>query len=279
MRLHAAPGVLEVVRWRLAEEESAPPAKCGFLMTVPFHFPDQEPDLATRGCAFGLVRSVSVVFSMPLAKADAGSRNPVGFLAEILCCGCRCCCRATPPEAAQSHKFETMKFVYFVDASSMWRPVLVWLVGRLVYVSGLKKKMVSVGDKASHTTLVSSAKTAIAWCPSYRGSLPLDSFPEKCSGEYAGVITGIYSQGLVVELDNTAWLLIDDQQLPPPHSLRVGAIVCCKLSPSLSNFQSYIFPSQGATYLFYLFVGLCKELSSNVSEFCLDTDCSACNML
>jgi hypothetical protein len=51
------------------------------------------------------------------------------------------------------------------------------------------------------------------------------------------------------------------------------------LSPSLSNFQSYIFPSQGATYLFYLFVGLYKELSSNVSEFCLDTDCSACNML
>ncbi|CAD6219506.1 unnamed protein product [Miscanthus lutarioriparius] len=231
VRLHAAPGVLEVVRWRLAEEEeSAPPAKRGFLATVPFHFPDQEPDLATRGLAFGLVRSVSVVFSMPLAKTDAGagSRNPVGFLAEILCCGCRRCYRATPPEDAPSHKFETMKFVYFVDASSMWRPVLVWLVGRLVYISGLKKKIVSVGDKASHTMLVSSAKTAIAWCPSYRGSLPLYSFPEKCGGEYAGVITGIYSQGLVVELDNTAWLLIDDQQLPPPHSLRVGAIVSVK---------------------------------------------------
>lgn len=232
--------MLEVVRWRLAEE-SAPPAKCGFLATVPFHFPDQEPDLATRGCAFGLVRSVSVVFSMPLAKADAGGRNSVGFLAEILCCGCRRCCRATPPEDAQSHKFETTKSIYFVDVSSLWRPVLVWLVGRLVYISGLKKKMVSVGDKASHAVLVSSAKTAIAWCPSYRGSLPLDSFPEKCGGEYAGVITGIYSHGLVVELDNTAWLLIDDQQLPPPHSLRVGAVVCCKLSPSHSNFQSYIF--------------------------------------
>ena len=118
-----------------------------------------------------------------------------------------------------------------------------WLVGRLVYVSGLKKKMVSVGDKASLIMLVSSAKTAVAWCPSYRGSLPLDSFPEKCGGEYAGVITGIYSQGLVVELDDTAWLLIDDQQLTPPHSLRVGAIVCFKLSLSLSNFQPYIFPS------------------------------------
>ncbi|KXG35529.1 hypothetical protein SORBI_3002G187600 [Sorghum bicolor] len=234
VRLHAAPGVLEVVRWRLAEEEEehAPAPKRSFLATVPFHFPDQEPDLATRGCTFGLVRSVSVVFSMPLAKADAGSRNPVGFLAEILCCGCRSCCRATPPKDAQSHKFETMKFVYFLDASSMWRPVLVWLVGRLVYVSGLKKKMVSVGDKASLIMLVSSAKTAVAWCPSYRGSLPLDSFPEKCGGEYAGVITGIYSQGLVVELDDTAWLLIDDQQLTPPHSLRVGAIV------SIKNFRA-----------------------------------------
>ncbi|NP_001348322.1 uncharacterized protein LOC100304248 [Zea mays] len=165
---------------------------------------------------------------MPLAKADAGSRNSVGFLAEILCCGCRRCCRATPPEDAQTHMFETMKFVYFVDASSMWRPVLVWLVGRLVYISGLSKKMVSVGDKASHTILVSSAKTTMAWCPSYRGSLPLDNLPEKCGGEYAGVITGIYSQGLVVELDDTAWLLIDDQKLLPPHSLRVGAIVSVK---------------------------------------------------
>ncbi|ONM54701.1 conserved telomere maintenance component 1 [Zea mays] len=226
LRLHAEPGVLEVVRWHL--EESAPPVKYSFLATVPFRFPDQEPDLATRGCAFGLVRSVSIVFSMPLAKADAGSRNSVGFLAEILCCGCRRCCRATPPEDAQTHMFETMKFVYFVDASSMWRPVLVWLVGRLVYISGLSKKMVSVGDKASHTILVSSAKTTMAWCPSYRGSLPLDNLPEKCGGEYAGVITGIYSQGLVVELDDTAWLLIDDQKLLPPHSLRVGAIVSVK---------------------------------------------------
>jgi hypothetical protein len=107
-----------------------------------------------------------------------------------------------------------------------------------VYISGLSKKMVSVGDKASHTILVSSAKTTMAWCPSYRGSLPLDNLPEKCGGEYAGVITGIYSQGLVVELDDTAWLLIDDQKLLPPHSLRVGAIVCCNFTPSPSNCQS-----------------------------------------
>ncbi|KAJ1289501.1 hypothetical protein BS78_02G169100 [Paspalum vaginatum] len=230
LRLHGAPGVLEVVRWRLAEEEPAPSPKCGFLATVPLHYPAPEPDLAARGCVFGVVRSASVVFSMPHANADGGCSSSAGFLAEILCCGCRRC-RAAPPEGAQGHKFETVNFVYFLDASSAWRPVLVCLVGRLVYISGLKKKMVSVGDKGSHKMLVSSAKTAMAWCPSYRSNLPLDCSAEGCGGVYVGVITGIYLQGLVVQLDDDAWLLIDDHQLAPPHSLRVGAIV------SITNFR------------------------------------------
>lgn len=102
-----------------------------------------------------------------------------------------------------------------------------WLVGRLVYISGLKKKLVSVAAKDSHTMLVSSANTAMAWCRSYRGNLPLDGSPEKCGGAYAGVVTGIYLQGLAVELDDTVWLLIDDLLLLPPHCLRVGAFVCC----------------------------------------------------
>uniref|UniRef100_A0A0A9EKJ9 CST complex subunit CTC1 n=1 Tax=Arundo donax TaxID=35708 RepID=A0A0A9EKJ9_ARUDO len=91
--------------------------------------------------------------------------------------------------------------------------------------------MVSVVEKGSHTMLVSSAKTVLAWCPSYRGNLPLDGLPENCGGVYAGVITGIYMQGMVVELDDAVWLLIDDQQLAPPHSLRVGAVVHCQSLP------------------------------------------------
>ncbi|PUZ70554.1 hypothetical protein GQ55_2G241100 [Panicum hallii var. hallii] len=227
VRLHGAAGVLEVVRWRLAEEEPAPAPEHSLLATVRLNCPAKEPNLATRGCLFGVVRSVSVVFSMPQAKAEKRDASSVGFLAEILCCAC-CRCWVSPPEAAQDCKFEVVKFVYFVDSACTWRPLLVWLVGRLVYISGLKKKMVSVVEKGSHTMFVSSTNTAMAWCRSYRGNLPLDGSPEKCGGAYAGVVTGIYLQGMVVELDDTVWLLIDDLLLLPPHSLRVGAVISVK---------------------------------------------------
>ncbi|TKW32942.1 hypothetical protein SEVIR_2G199600v4 [Setaria viridis] len=232
VRLHGAAGVLEVVRWRLAEEEEPAPApKRSFLAKIRLNWPAQDPDLASRGCVFGLVRSVSVVFSMPQAKAEKRSASSIGFLAEILCCGCRRC-QVSPPETAQDHKFEVIKFLYFVGSACTWRPLLVWLVGRLVYISGLKKKLVSVAEKGSHTMLVSSTNTAMAWCRSYRGNLPLDGSPEKCGGVYAGVVTGIYLQGLAVELDDTVWLLIDDLLLLPPHCLRVGAFI------SVKNFQA-----------------------------------------
>uniref|UniRef100_K3ZQ83 CST complex subunit CTC1 n=1 Tax=Setaria italica TaxID=4555 RepID=K3ZQ83_SETIT len=228
VRLHGAAGVLEVVRWRLAEEEEPAPApKRSFLAKIRLNWPAQDPDLASRGCVFGLVRSVSVVFSMPQAKAEKRSASSIGFLAEILCCGCRRC-QVSPPETAQDHKFEVIKFLYFVGSACTWRPLLVWLVGRLVYISGLKKKLVSVAEKGSHTMLVSSTNTAMAWCRSYRGNLPLDGSPEKCGGVYAGVVTGIYLQGLAVELDDTVWLLIDDLLLLPPHCLRVGAFISVK---------------------------------------------------
>ncbi|OEL31303.1 CST complex subunit CTC1 [Dichanthelium oligosanthes] len=168
---------------------------------------------------------------MPQAKAEKRSVSSVGFLAEILCCGCHQCW-VLPPEAAQDHKFVVVKFVYFVDSACTWRPLLVWLIGRLVYISGLKKKLVSVADKGSHTMFVSSTNTAMAWCPSYRGNLPFDGPLQKCGGAYAGVITGIYLQGLVVELDDTLWLLIDDLLLLPQHSLRVGAVI------SIKNFRA-----------------------------------------
>nr|CAB3456954.1 unnamed protein product [Digitaria exilis] len=226
IRLHGAAGVLEVVRWCLAEEKPAPAPERSFLEIIPLHCPAQNPVLATRGCVFGVVRSVSVAFSVPQANAEKKSVSSVGFLAEILCCKCRRC-KVSPPEAVQDHKFEAVKFVCFVDSACTWRPLMVWLVGRLVYVSGLKKKMVSVAERDSNTMLVSSSNTTISWCWSYRGNLPSDDSPEICSGAYAGVITGIYSQGQVVELDDTVCLLIDDLLLLPPHSLRVGAVVCC----------------------------------------------------
>ncbi|GJM98929.1 hypothetical protein PR202_ga15982 [Eleusine coracana subsp. coracana] len=225
VRLHGTAGVLEVVRWCLVEEPTPAP-KPAFLATIPLKCAPKNADLAARNCVFGVLRSVSAVFSMPRVKSD-GSGSSVGFLAELICCGCRQC-QKSPPKGDQGHNFEAVKFLYFIESASTWRPVLTWLVGKLVYISGLKKQMVSVREKASYTMLVSSTKTTMAWGPSYRVNLPSDCLPENCGGVYAGVITGIFMQGAVVELDNAVWLLIDDQELPPSHSLRVGAVISVK---------------------------------------------------
>ncbi|KAF7058624.1 hypothetical protein CFC21_065639, partial [Triticum aestivum] len=222
VRQHEA-GVLEAVRWRLAEAPG-PVHAPGFLAAIPLNSVDAEPALPTRGRVFGVVRSVSVVFSVPHATQKS---DLVGFIAEMMCCGCRQC-KVSQPESDRGHRFEMEKFVYFVDLASRWRPVLVRLIGRPVSVTGLKKKMVSVGKKGSYTMLVSSAETMVSWCPSYVGVPPLDELPGKCSGVYTGVVSGIYMQGMLVELDETAWLLIDDNRLVPSHSLRVGAVISVK---------------------------------------------------
>lgn len=260
--------MLEVVRWCLAEAPARlPDPGPSFLTTIPLNCADAEPDLATRGRVFGVVRSVSVVFSVPHAaqKSNADENgNSVGFISEMMCCGCHQC-RRSPPEDDRDHKFEVAKFVYFVDSASRWRPVVVRLVGRPVSVSGLKKKMVSIGEKGSYTMLVSSTKTIVAWCPSYAGVMPLDELPGKCGGVYSGVITGIYMQGMVVELDETAWLLIDNQQLAPSHSLRVGAVI------SVKNFRLI---RLNFAWTRIVLLGTCSKTSININSFSLvDSKC------
>lgn len=69
----------------------------------------------------------------------------------------------------------------------------------------------------------------LRWCPSYPAVLKLDGSPGDCGGVYTGVVTGIYMQRMLIELDKIVWLLIDDQHLAPSHSLRVGAVVCIDL--------------------------------------------------
>ncbi|KQJ90078.1 hypothetical protein BRADI_4g29310v3 [Brachypodium distachyon] len=255
-------GVLEVVRWCLAEAPELVPHP-SFLTTIPLNCVDAEPDLATRGRVFGVVMSVSVMFNVQKSKADGGG-DSVGFIVEMMCCGCRQC-RASHPERDQDHKFEVEKFVYFVDSASRWRPVLARLIARLVSVTGLKKKMVSVGKKGSYTMLVSSTKTLVAWCPSYVGVPPSDQLPGKCGGLYSGVVSGIYMQGMLVELDEIAWLLIDDKQLLPSHSLRVGAVI------SVRNFQAV---RQNFAWTSVVLLGTCSKTSITMNSFSLvDSKC------
>ncbi|KAG8052383.1 hypothetical protein GUJ93_ZPchr0001g30257 [Zizania palustris] len=260
---HDGAGVLEVVDWRLAEGR-APGS--GFLKTIPLDCA-AGPDLATHGHVFGVVRSVSVVFSVPQAaqKSDADrGDNLVGFIAEMMCCAC-CQCLVTPLKTDEHHKFEVEKFVYFVDSASRWRPVLAQLVGRSISVSGLKKKKISIDKKGSYIMLVSTRKTMLAWCPFYPFDQTLDGSPGNCGGVYTGVVTGIYMQGMVVELDETVWLLIDDQQLAPSHSLRVGAVISVKNSRTISL---------KFAWTKIVLLGTCNKTSITINSFSLvDSKC------
>lgn len=95
-------------------------------------------------------------------------------------------------------------------------------------ISGLKKKLIYIANEESRLMYVTTEKS----------NLHLTSFLKKCVqnnktsingkgefGTYVGIIRGVYMQGMVVEMDNEVWLLLTDQLLTPPHSLRVGAIV------------------------------------------------------
>ncbi|KAJ6404838.1 hypothetical protein OIU84_012918 [Salix udensis] len=84
-------------------------------------------------------------------------------------------------------------------------------------------------------------------------------------GVYTGVVRGVYMQGMVVELDKEVWLLLTDQQVTAPHSLREGAII------SARNVH-FVNPKFSWTKM--LVLGACFKTSITVESFSpLETGC------
>ncbi|KAJ0986625.1 hypothetical protein J5N97_004981 [Dioscorea zingiberensis] len=128
-------------------------------------------------------------------------------------------------EQQSIHSFTQQTFLYFVKPTSLWQPVMAKLIGKLILVSGLKKKMVEVGVH-SYLMFVATEKTMVSLC-----QIPFNNMESRVvrpvmNGEsvYCGVVTGVYMHGMAVELDNKVWLMITDPLLGPQHSLRVGAL-------------------------------------------------------
>ncbi|XP_064998314.1 CST complex subunit CTC1-like [Musa acuminata AAA Group] len=233
---HASGGVLEVIQWSLAEVETA--SDCDPSLSIPLGCSLQETDLKARGRAFGILRAVSPIFRVPCVKGNEDSQknssgilmdsgNSIGFFAEMLTCGCDRCGGSRflergphPHEDNNSHSFTNSVFIYFIKPTYLWRPVLFRLIGKAIMVSRLKRKLVFVGGKESYLTFVSTALTMVSL-----SQLPTVSPVKTDEGMYNGVVTGIYMNGMVVELDDKVWLLITDSVVAPQHSLRVGAIV------------------------------------------------------
>ncbi|KAL3514558.1 hypothetical protein ACH5RR_027275 [Cinchona calisaya] len=118
--------------------------------------------------------------------------------------------------------------VYFCGSASSWYPVIVRLIGGLISLSGLTKKLVYIRKDDSELMYVTTEKALLRLPEMAKRCISKEKADLRGFGEvgsYAGTVTGVYMQGMVMELDNEVLLLLTDNQLMLPHSLRVGAIV------------------------------------------------------
>ncbi|XP_020704179.1 CST complex subunit CTC1 isoform X3 [Dendrobium catenatum] len=228
-------GLLEVIRWSTFSPSLAMPKDMPVLSLR------KGVELSSKKGVVGVLRSVSPVFTVPCRNTGSDS-DSIGFLAELFTCKCNLCSKSFYMYRfdyslwiQNSHCFSVSDFVYFLEPSSGWRLALAKLVGKVVMVSGLKRKMIFVGEKISYAMYVTPLETSVSL-----GRLPLEAMQLgedvrakmiEDGAVYNGIITRVYMQGMAVELDDKVWLLVTDSNLAPLAALRVGAII------SIQNFQ------------------------------------------
>ncbi|KAF3446226.1 hypothetical protein FNV43_RR11405 [Rhamnella rubrinervis] len=273
-------GFLEIIRWSLPDSDSGP-SRClkvdsfSLASGSPFFFEGSSKALYRVHGALESISPISVVPStsgVSDPKSTVGcnlipSTNLRGFLVQILVCECKFCSSNQSRllqdsiQEHHSHSFTKPLFVYFCGSASSWHPVFTKLIGNLVNISGLKRKLVYIAKEESRLMYVTTEKS----------NLHLPSFLKKCvqnnetsingkgeCGTYVGIVRGVYMQGMVVEMDNEVWLLLTDQLLTPPHSLRVGALI------SVRNVH---FVDPKFSWKKMLILGACFKTSISVEHF------------
>ncbi|CAN6449461.1 unnamed protein product [Victoria cruziana] len=245
-------GLLEIIKWQLAEP---PPFRSlsgggssedGFYPLCPSSdyvqsevrsFSDSRRIGRSELC--GQLTSVSPVFDVsctakrrpPDVPSEPRPENLIGFLVELLVCDCSECISGMYPSHIHGNDVNPVT-VYFCGADAKWRPVFAKLVGSFIHIVGLKRRLVLV-DVEPIPMLVSTSKTGMRFHRKEdevsEGALTRKStrIKNEFTGQYTGVVTGVYMQGMVVELDEKVWLVFTEQ-LRNPHSLRVGAIVAVR---------------------------------------------------
>ncbi|PWA88018.1 conserved telomere maintenance component 1 [Artemisia annua] len=170
------------------------------------------------------------------------------------------------------HRFTKLKVVYFCGDASVWYGVISRMVGGVLVMSGLKKKMVFLGEGKSLMMYVTTEKSIIHLpVATVKGLVKGRNTTNERNGlfsGYIGSITAVYMQGMVVELDEKVLLLVTDHQLSMPHSLRVGAIV------TVRNFHKED-PKFAWTRI--ILFGSCCKTSIRVNVFSpLESGCYQC---
>ncbi|KAI3726703.1 hypothetical protein L1987_66503 [Smallanthus sonchifolius] len=225
-------GYLEIIRWNLNQIDQfqkvpIPNFNAFYLNSA---FPTYEDNIIPHYLLHGLLESVSPVTNVPCTATKTGTKNLNGFLAEITVCECELCSsrdrvnliQHLTGEHNKDHIFSKSKTLYFCGPASIWYPAISRLVGGVVSISGMKKKMVFLGEGKSLMMYVSTER-AIIHLPTPASKTAIRQ-KGLCS-VYTGSVTGSYMQGMVVELDRKVLLLVTDNQLLMPHGLRIGAIV------------------------------------------------------
>nr|XP_017243995.1 PREDICTED: CST complex subunit CTC1 isoform X2 [Daucus carota subsp. sativus] len=268
-------GFLEIIKWAFAESS-------GFLVPCSLkvesfplclEFPGNVKENCRARCyVHGVIESVSPVTVVPCnagGKDDKRASLVSGFLTKVLVCECKLCSSSDPDKALcgihERHcidNFTKSFIVYIYDFASCWHPVVSKLVGNYVSLTGLKKKLIFIGKEE---------ESQLMYVTSEKSKLHLPRFQDQCvlfqktivlgkgeCGEYTGIVTEIYMQGMVIEFDKKVMLLLTDQLLNFTHSLRVGAIV------SVRNVH-FVHPSFSWTNL--LVLGACFKTSIHVKSF------------
>ncbi|KAK7405405.1 hypothetical protein VNO78_06677 [Psophocarpus tetragonolobus] len=292
-------GFLEIIGWRFSQEvvssvdglSMSPDSKSG-ANTGPVHekasssegaaslTPNLKSGVSTKR-VHGIVESVGPISVVPCTMAtsttnlNSGSKvNLPGFLVQLVCCECRLCASKLVlidklKQSREEHSFTKLEIVYFCGSASSWHPAMTKLIGDHVVVSGLKKKLIYVTKEVSRVMYVTVDESVLLVGSHLEKCMPSLKSRIKGKGEcgaYSGVITGVYMQGMVLELDREVWLLLTDQLHTSIHGLRVGSIL------TLRNVH-FVDPKFSWTKV--LILGACIKTSIIVQSFSpLETVCN-----
>nr|GMD89025.1 CST complex subunit CTC1 isoform X1 [Ipomoea batatas] len=228
-------GFLEIIRWDFLEPSSVLSSFSLFSGSS-----TNCTDLAkARPCLTGAVESVSPVSVVPCISSSTCESNVSkslrGFLAKMLV---------------------------------FWHPVITRLVGSIVSLLGLKKKLVYIMKETSQLVYVTVEESLMRLSYLQDQCIQVQKTDIRGNGEcgsYSGIVTGIYMQGMIVELDQEVMLMLTDNDITVPHGLRVGAIVSVKIVH---------FVNPRFSWEKFLMLGSCVKTSISVKSFSsLETVC------
>ncbi|KAL4332331.1 hypothetical protein GQ457_07G041010 [Hibiscus cannabinus] len=226
---HLSGGILEIVKWDLSDSSHGL-SRCSSLIVDSFPLVSNLIECVPKTSnaksyrIHGIIEAVSPVSIIPCSVEESSSNQSInlrGFQVRIMTCECKLCRYEESVrvlfEATDSHSFTAPVFVYFCGPAWCWHPVLTKLIGNVVTISGLKKKLILMEKQEPFLMLVTADNTIL--------HLPrlLKKRTVAC-GSHEGTVKNVYMQGMVVELDEEVWLLLTNQSLMPSHGLRIGAV-------------------------------------------------------